>query len=82
MFVIVIKRGLVVSLHDFHLTEYASTCSFSFLSSYRLGLWRIFGVEKMLYFCDLSYIGGGRGGGRGAGSLCVSWMLISCGFWF
>ena len=78
MFVIVIKRGLVVGLHDFHLIEYAISCSFSFLSSGRLGFagWRIFGVEEILYFCYLSYIGGGEGG------LCVSWMLISCGFWF
>ena len=79
MFVIVIKRGLVVGQHDFHHIEYAITCSFSFLSSGRLGFagWRIFGVEQMLYFCYLSHIGG-----RGAGSLYVSWMMISCGFWF
>ena len=64
MFVIVIKRGLVVGVHDFHLIEYAITYSFSFLSSGRLGFagWRIFGVEQMLYFCYLSYIGGGEGG--------------------
>lgn len=63
MFVIVIKRGLVVGLHDFHLIEYAITCSFSFLSCGRLGFagWRIFGVEQILYFCYLSYIGGGGG---------------------
>ena len=63
MFVIVIKRGLVVGRHDFHHIEYAITCSFSFLSSGRLGFagWRIFGVERMLYFCYLSHIGG-RGG--------------------
>ena len=61
MFVIVIKRGLVVGRHDFHHIEYAITCSFSFLSSGRLGFtgWRIFGVERMLYFCNLSHIGGG-----------------------
>ena len=59
MFVIVIKRGSVIGLHDFHLIEYAITYSFSFLSICKLGLWRIFGVEQMLYFCDLSYIGGG-----------------------
>ena len=63
MFVIVIKRGLVVGVHDFHLIEYAVTCLFSFLSSCRLGLWRIFGVEQKLYFCYLSYIGGGGGAG-------------------
>ena len=79
MFVIVIKRGLVVGGLDLHHIEYAITCSFSFLSSGRLGFagWRIFGVEQMLYFCYLSHIGG-----RGPGTLYVSWMMISCGFWF
>lgn len=83
MFVIVIKRGLVVGLHDFHLIEYAITCSFSFLSSGRLGFagWRIFGVEQILYFCYLSYIGGGGGGAVCFLDVDFMWSLVLTMAW-
>ena len=61
MFVIVMKRGLVVQrpvrLSSSHLI---CSCLFIFSLLGRLGLerWRSFGVEQMRYFCSLTYIGG------------------------
>ena len=71
MFVIVIKRGLVVGLHDLHVIEYAITCSFSFLSSCKLGLWRIFGVEQMPNALFLRLVLYWRGGGGKGLEVCV-----------